>query len=335
VESFGPYTLLEKIAAGGMAEIYKAKMKGAGGFERTVALKRLKREHLANAELVQMLMDEAKITVRLTHSNIAQVWNLENFADEWALVLEFVDGVDLFQMERALEKHERRLGLEEAVHIVKEVLSALDFAHRLADEDGQAIGLIHCDVSPSNVMVNHSGEVKLIDFGVARAANLVLEGPSGGKIRYRSPEQTRGDEFDLRADLYSVGIVLWELLAGERIYEGLSLEEIIERVSSGDVPPIETVRDDLPEGLITVVHRALHADRRYRYPHAAAFLRALEDLEHGRDPARCRRVLAEIVRAVTIPRRAAARRASQKLKVAEERSLEDVLDTELEHGKRP
>ncbi len=331
METFGPYVLLDKIASGGMADIYKAKMAGAGGFEKIVAIKRIRPEHAASAEFVQMLIDEAKIAVRLTHANIAQVINLERVGNDWGLVLEYVDGVDLFRMERSLEQHERRLGVDECVHLIKDVLDALDFVHRVADEDGEPLGMVHCDISPGNIMVNMSGEVKLIDFGVARASGFTSASGPGGKIRYRAPEQVRGEELDPRSDIYSVGIVLWELLAGERVYESLSLEEIMERVSAGDVPAIETVRSGLDDGLVRVMRRALYPDPKYRYPHAAAFVRALEDLEVGRDAARSRRVLAEIVRAVTIPKREAEKRAHQpKVRVAEEPSLEDVLDDELE-----
>jgi eukaryotic-like serine/threonine-protein kinase len=332
LETFGPYVLLRKVASGGMAEIYKAKLGGAGGFEKIVAIKRIRPEYSRNAEFVQMLIDEAKIAVRLTHANIAQVINLERVGSDWGLVLEYVDGVDLFRMERALEQHERRLGVDECVHIAKEVLSGLDFVHRLTDDEGAPLGMIHCDISPGNVMMNLGGEVKLIDFGVARASGVPISGLPGGKIRYRAPEQVRNEELDPRSDIYSVGVVLWELLAGERIYESLTLEEILERVQRGDVPPVESARPGLPDGLVRVLRRALYPDPLYRYPHAAAFIRALEDLEIGRDPARSRRVLAEIVRAVTIPRRMAERRSKKAVvRVADDPSLEDVLEEQLDY----
>jgi serine/threonine-protein kinase len=203
--------------------------------------------------------------------------------------------------------------------------------HRLSDEDGQLLGMVHCDISPGNIMLNQSGEVKLIDFGVARASGVPISGLPGGKIRYRAPEQVRDEEFDLRCDIYSVGIVLWELLAGERVYESLSLEEILDKVQRGEVPPIEGVRPGLPEGLVRVIRRILHPDPMYRYPHAAACIRALEDLDVGRDHARSKRVLAEIVRAVTIPRRAAEKRSKKAVvEIAEDPSLEDVLEEELD-----
>lgn len=331
METFGPYVLLQKLAAGGMAEIYKAKLAGAGGFEKIVALKRILPEYSHNAEFIQMLIDEAKLAARLTHGNIVQVLNLERVGNDWALVLEFVEGIDLFRLERVLEQHERRLGVDECVHITKEILIALDFVHRADDEQGNPMGLLHCDVAPANVMVNTGGEVKLIDFGVARASGLseMAGTMPGGKIRYRSPEQARAEGFDLRTDIYSVAVVLWELLAGERVYEALSLEEIVSRVANGDVPPIETVRDDLPDGLVRVLKRALYPEPRYRYPHSAAFLRALEDLDVGLDPARSRHVLSEIVRAVLHDGRPKSR-SLDAVTVAEDQSLEDALESALD-----
>lgn len=331
MESFGPYRLLERIASGGMGEIYKAKRLGAAGFEKVVALKMVLPEHARDAEFVQALIDEAKLASRLTHGNIAQILDLVQVGEDWAEVLEFVDGVDLFRLERTLEQHERRLGVDEAVHIAKEILVGLDYVHRASDDDGAPLGLVHCDVAPANVMINKGGEVKLLDFGTAvgHARSLGQRGP-GGKIRYRSPEQVRGEEFDPRSDLYSVGVVLWELLAGERIYESMSLEAILGAVGEADVPPIGSVRPGLPDGLLRVLKRALQVDPRYRYPHAAAFLRALEDLPIGRDPARSRHVLAEIVGALRSDQDG-SNQPLNAVTVAEDEahSLEDVLDREL------
>jgi serine/threonine protein kinase len=332
VETFGPYVLLEKLASGGMAEIYKAKMAGAGGFEKTVALKKILPHFSSSAEFIQMLIDEAKLAARLTHGNIVQVLNLERVGEDWALVLEYVEGIDLFRLERVLEQHERRLGIDECVHVVKEILIALDFVHRATDEHGIAMGLIHCDVAPANIMVNTGGEVKLIDFGIARTSGLAeIEGrAAGGKVRYRSPEQTRGEEFDLRSDIYSVAVVLWELLAGERVYEGLELEDIMIRAMHGEIPDIDTIRDDLPDGLVRVLKRALVSDPRYRYPHAAAFLRALEDLDVGLDPARSCHVLSEIVRAVLNDGRVRRREPMNAVTVAEDVDLESAIESALE-----
>ena len=332
MESFGRYLLLERIASGGVGAIDKARLAGAGGFEKIVAIKRILPEHAQSAELVQSLIDEARLAARLTHGNIVQVLDLERVGDDWGVVLEYVNGIDVFRLERVLEQHERRLGVDECVHVAKEMLVALDFVHRLQDDDGNALGLVHCDIAPANVMVNVGGEVKLIDFGMTKSESMVaVEGVTpGGKIRYRAPEQARHEDFDLRIDIYSTAVVLWELLAGERVFESMTLEEIMSAVEHGNVPPIESVRAGLPEGLVRVLHRALFPDPRYRYPHAAAFLRALEDLDVGRDPARSRHVLAEIVTAIRREGTPDAPRPPAPVTLAPDESLEDALESALD-----
>lgn len=327
---FGSYVLLERIGTGGMGEIYRGRRVGAGGFEKDVALKLVRPELSGSAELVQSLIDEAKLAARLTHGNIAQTQDLLQVGEVWIVVQELVEGVDLFTLGRALVRNERRLGLDECVHVAKEVLRGLDFLHRLPGDDGAPLGLVHCDVAPANVMVNVGGEVKLVDFGTARGARLadVAGSSAGGKLRYRAPEQARGERFDLRADLYSVGLLLWEMLAGERVYEGMELEPLLASVARGAVPPIDAMRADVTETLARIVHRALHPEPRLRYPSAAAFSRALEDQEVGHDGSRSAHVLSEIVAAVREEARLAPR--PRLVSVAEDRSLEaslvDALD---------
>jgi serine/threonine protein kinase len=326
VDRLGPYVLLERIASGGIGEIFRAKKQGSGGFEKLVAVKCVRPELARSAERIQDLIDEAKLAARLTHGNIAQTLDLLQVGELWVVVQEYVDGVDLFQLARTLERHERRLGLHECAHVVKQVLLALDFVHRLADEEGRPLGVVHCDIAPANIMVNVGGEVKLIDFGTARGPSLAaVEGRfAGGKVRYRAPEQVRGHDFDHRADLYSTGIVLWELLAGERIYEAMELEEILSAVAQGAVPEIREVRPDVPEGLAAVIRRATHPEPSYRYPAAAAFLRALEDQPLDVDASKSRHVLGEIAAAVRADARP-SRPPPRLVSVAEDRSLEDSL----------
>lgn len=329
VQRFGPYMVMERLATGGLGEIYRGRRVGAAGFTKDVALKLVRPELAGSAERIQDLIDEAKLAARLTHGCIAQTLDLVQVAETWAVVEELVDGVDLFQLGRALGRYERRLGLDEGVHVARQVLTALDFLHRVAGDDGRPLGLVHCDIAPANVMVNLGGEVKLVDFGTLRGARLadVAGISAGGKLRYRAPEQMRGEAFDQTADLYSVGLLLWELLAGERVHEGLSLEVLSGAVAEGRVPDVTALREDVPAPLARIVHRAIHPDARYRYPNAAAFARALEEQEVGRDSSRCCRVLAEIAVAVQAE---LAQPAPQLVSVADdhplEASLEDALD---------
>lgn len=319
----GPYRLFEQLGSGGAGIIYRARFRGAGGFEREVAIKRLLPEYGHRAEAVQALIDEAKLGARLSHGNIAQVERLEHIDGEWIVVLEYVRGVDLFQLSKVLRQNERRLGVPEIGHIGREMLQALQFIHQARGTDGQPLNLVHCDIAPANVMVSENGEVKLIDFGSAKGSSLAeLDGSvPGGKLRYRSPEQMRGDGFDLRSDLYSVAIVMWELLAGERVYESMELEDIVDNISAGLVPEISEFRADVPANLRRLLDRALAPNRKARFQTADAFLAALEDAHLCVEPARARYALGELARVT-------AERPGLEV-VSEEVSLEESLEAEL------
>lgn len=329
MQSFGPYVVLDRIATGGFGEVYRGRQAGAGGFEKQVALKLVRPELARSAEDIQGLIDEAKLAARLTHGSICQTLDLVQVGEVWVVVQEYIDGVDLLQLGRSLVRHERRLGLSECVYIAKAVLLALDFVHRLQGPDGYPLGLMHCDIAPANVMVNAGGEVKLIDFGTVRGAHLVdvAGGSGGGKLRYRAPEQMRSEAFDHRADLYSTGLLLWELLAGERVYEGFQLDEIVDAAVRGDVPPILQLRPDVPAQLAEVLQYALHPDPTQRYREAAEFHWALEAQEVDRDTSGSCRALAEIVGALR--QEATPPHAPSLVPVAED-SLEASLFDALE-----
>ncbi len=330
MQSFGPYVVLERIATGGFGEVYRGRHVGAGGFEKQVALKFVRPELARSAEDIQGLIDEAKLAARLTHGSIVQTLDLLQVGEVWVVVQEFIDGVDLLQLGRSLVRHERRLGINECIYIAKAVLLALDFVHRLRGPDGHPLGLMHCDIAPANVMVNAGGEVKLIDFGTVRGAHLADVGGAqgGGKLRYRAPEQMRTQPFDHRADLYSTGLILWELLAGERVYEGFELDEIVNAAARGDVPPILQLRPDVPPQLAEVMQYALHPDPHQRYREAAEFHWALEAQDLGRDTSGTCRVLGEIVGALQQERNTPSS-APSLVPVAED-SLESSLFDALE-----
>lgn len=325
MERFGPYVLVDHLGRGGLGDIFRAKLLGAGGFERWVAVKMLRPEHAIHAERVQRFIDEARLAARCTHGNIAQVFTLERFGDHWALVLELVDGLDLLRLVRALAQYERRLGLDEAVHVAKEALLALDFVHRLADERGVPLGLMHGDIAPANLMIARTGELKLIDFGLTRQILELEPSLRGGKLRYRAPEQVQGDG-DARSDLYAIALVLWELIAGERIYEGLGLEEIVAEVSAGSVPDLSLYRDDVPAALIDVLRCALAVEPKRRFQDAAAFLRALDSLPIGKEPLRSRRALAEVVTVLSTPTPSGSQRPAVAIV---EQTLESALEDAL------
>src|SRR5678815_5856104 len=226
---FGPYRLVRQIAVGGMAEIHLAKTAGIAGFEKYVALKMIHPNFAEDEQFIQMLVDEAKIAVQLTHGNIAQTFDLGRVGDTYYITMEYVDGADLYKILRRASEQDREIPLDVCAFIGKEISSALDHAHRKRDHKGKPLGIVHRDVSPQNVLVSYSGEVKLVDFGIAKAASKVRQTAAGvikGKYYYMSPEQARGGQIDLRSDIFSAGIVLYEMVAGQMLY--LSLIHISE-----------------------------------------------------------------------------------------------------------
>ena len=218
---FGPYRLVRQIAVGGMAEIHLAKTKGIAGFEKYVALKMIHPNFAEDEQFIQMLVDEAKIAVQLTHGNIAQTFDLGRVGETYYITMEYVDGADLYKILRRASEQDIEMPLDVCAFIAKEITSALDHAHRKRDHTGKPLGIVHRDVSPQNVLVSYAGEVKLVDFGIAKAtmkARQTAVGVIKGKYYYMSPEQAWGDPIDFRSDIFSAGIVLYEMLTGQMLY---------------------------------------------------------------------------------------------------------------------
>ena len=225
-DRFGQYEILEKIASGGMAELYKAKRTGVEGFQKIVAIKKIL-PHLADdEEFVTMFADEAKLAAQLNHPNIIHIYDLGKIqAGGYFIAMEYVDGRDL--RGRSSSRRHATLGVPLpvplAVYIASKVASALDYAHRRRDAEGHELNIVHRDVSPQNILISYEGDIKLCDFGIAKAASKASKTQSGalkGKIQYMSPEQAWGKPIDRRSDLFSLGVVLHELLTGERLFRG-------------------------------------------------------------------------------------------------------------------
>ncbi len=328
IEHLGPYRLERKLAEGGFAQVFAARLMGPGGFERGVALKRLRPEYARSAEAQEQLATEARLSAPISHQNVARLERVERLGDELVLVMELVDGADLFEISRFLERRERRLGVSDSLHVTMELLLALDWVHRLGDSEGRPLGLVHCDVAPSNVMISLAGEVKLLDFGVALGPSLagLVGRPRGAKLRYLAPEVARGGPPTPRSDLFASALVCWELLAGERIHEGLEPMAVVSAVERGRVPPIRGLRPDVPVSLETVLARALDPDPRRRYSSAEALLLAFEGLGLRSSPFGCRRALAAIARVVRDHR---GQRHPGAIELADETSLEAALEDGL------
>jgi serine/threonine-protein kinase len=239
VRSFGRYRLLEPLASGGMADVFRAEHAAAEGVTKEVALKLVRGEYAARSDFVQMFIQEARLAARLTHANLVQVFDFDQVDGRYYIAMELVRGRHLGQVVERCRELGVRLGLARAVHVGAEVAKGLAYAHRVAGADGRPLGLVHRDVSPHNVLVSFEGEVKLADFGIARAMNLgglTEPGTLKGKIAYMAPEQARSAPVDARADVFSLGVVLWELCAGRRLFARESDAAALAAVL-GDEPP--------------------------------------------------------------------------------------------------
>jgi serine/threonine protein kinase len=254
-----------------MAEVFKAKTVGVEGFERIVALKRILPSIAEDEEFITMFIDEAKIAVQLQHANIAQIFDLGKVDDSYFIALEYVNGRDLRSIFDELRKTGQRMPLAQVCYCVMQLCEGLDYAHNKRDAQGRELNLVHRDVSPQNVLLGYEGEVKLIDFGIAKAAGKASKTQAGilkGKFGYMSPEQVRGLPIDRRSDIFALGIVLYELLTGERLFIGESDFSTLEKVRNVEIVPPSSFNTDIPEKLERIVLKALEKNVEDRYQNA-------------------------------------------------------------------
>jgi serine/threonine protein kinase len=269
-KQFGKYLLTQRIAVGGMAEIYKAKTYGVDGFEKELAIKRILPHCSADKDFITMLVDEAKLSVLLSHANIVQVYDLSKVDDDYYIAMEYIHGVNL----RDIMYHCREAGVplptDIAVYIASEICKGLDYAHRKADQENRPLGIVHRDISPQNILLSFEGEVKIVDFGIAKAAMNIshtLAGILKGKIAYMSPEQAMGKTVDRRTDIFSTGILLFEMLTGTKLFTGESQFEVLKKIRTTKVG-IATLPDSIPDDLKPIVVKALTYNPDERYQHA-------------------------------------------------------------------
>lgn len=271
----GRYRVVGRLGVGGMGEVLLARVTGAGGFEKEVVLKRILPHLATDPDFVRRFIEEGKLVVKLRHAGIAQVLDMGEDNGVVYLAMEHVDGKDLHELMRLAKLADLKMPRELVMFVLIELLEALDYAHHAKDADGAPLNLIHRDVTPSNVMISKSGEVKLLDFGIARATERLQTSVSGairGKFGYMSPQQAAGLELDLRADLFSVGVMAWELLAGERPFDGASDLLTLDRVRSHDPGPLSAVVPEVSAALSDWVGRMLAKDpeQRFATAHEAA-----------------------------------------------------------------
>jgi len=268
---FGKYFLLERINMGGMAEVFRAKAYGVEGFERLVAVKRILPSISEDKDFIRMFIDEAKIAVQLSHANIAQVFDLGRVGGSYYIALEHVHGRDLRALYDRCREGGEPMPVAQACFIVMQMCEGLDYAHNRKNDGGEELGLVHRDVSPQNVLVSFEGEVKVIDFGIAKAAGRCSRTQAGilkGKFAYMSPEQVRGHEIDRRSDVFSTGIVLYEMLTGRRLFIGESDFSTLEKVRKAKIDSPSLVNENVPEELSRIVLKSLARETEDRYESA-------------------------------------------------------------------
>ena len=284
-QRLGRYQLLRKIAVGGMAEIYLARVSGAAGFEKEVVVKRILPQLAQSDEFYQMFLDEARIAATLQHPNVVQIYDAQNVGGEHFIAMEHLDGADLLTIRRVLAERRQGLPVQHSVFITSGVASGLHYAHEKRGLDGRPLEIVHRDVTPQNIILTREGGIKLVDVGIAKATNRLTStgfGTLKGKLAYMSPEQCRSEQVDRRSDIYSLGIILFELTTGKRLYRGMSEYEVLRQVIETDVPAPSTLLPGYPSDLEQVVMRALARDRDQRYPTALAFHQDLERFARSR-----------------------------------------------------
>lgn len=323
------YDIVDRIAVGGMAEVFEAKVYGDHGFEKTVAVKRILPELASDREFAQRFIAEAKVAVRLSHANIVQVFDFGRIGESMFIAMEYVDGLDLAALLRQLREQKRQIPLPAAFHIAIEILRGLDYAHQH--------GVVHRDVSPSNILLSRAGEVKIADFGIAVAARPHRSGEPGprkvmGKWRYMSPEQTRGDTLDTRSDLFSAASVIYEIFTGEKLFPGEDAETISRHIAEMAIPRVSAMRPGLPVRLDAILAGPLARQPQERPARASVVLRALIELSYETNIVATSLDLAEMVNAmlppsVGVPRAAIDEVIRRQLSAAHEPSARQTAIT--------
>ena len=280
-QRFGKFWLVDKVAAGGMAEIFRAVGFMADGRQRTLAIKRILPQFSDDEEFVSLLIDEAKLMVRLNHPNIVPIVEFGKAESSYYIAMDFVEGTTLKDLFRRVREKGEQFSFDLAIHIVREIGLGLSYAHRKTDDGGKSLDLVHRDISPANILISFDGEVKIADFGISKATNQSHSTRIGvirGKTGYMSPEQTKGGTvIDLRSDIYSMGIILYELLTGERLYKAKSVPEALRIIREGKIPPMASRRPGVPDDLERIVRKALAQKPDDRYQRTEGLLDELNE----------------------------------------------------------
>jgi TonB family protein len=276
---FGQYVLVEKIATGGMAEVWKARMRGVEGFQKIVAIKKILPHLSDNQDFVEMFIDEAKLAAQLNHNNIIHIYDLGKIQSSYYIAMEYIDGHDLKTILKRGEERDTPMTVEIALFVASKIAAALDYAHRKHDFEGKEMGLVHRDVSPQNVLISQEGDIKLCDFGIAKAASKASHTQAGalkGKLQYMSPEQAWGRNIDRRSDVFALATVLFEMLTGRKLFSGDNELSILEQVREARIVPPSQFNDEVTSEIDKIVQKALQKDPAGRYQTAGEMQRDLD-----------------------------------------------------------
>ena len=266
---FNKFTLIKKIAHGGMAEIFLACIGSITHAQRFVVLKKIMSSHSHNKEFTKMFKNEGKIVANLSHSNIASVYEFGLEKDQHFICMEYISGRHLRQLLQKQYSKKTKLSIPHIAHIIKNICMGLDYAHNYTDKlTGQSMNIIHRDISPQNIMISFNGEIKLIDFGIAKASTnseATRVGVLKGKLEYMSPEQVRGEELNHQTDIFSLGSILWELLAGRKLFTAADELSIIKKIKECNPPDLKKIDSKIPDRIIEITNKALHFNKNIRY----------------------------------------------------------------------
>jgi serine/threonine-protein kinase len=265
------YRVKERLASGGMAEVFLAESAGIEGFKKQVAIKRVLPHLSEKKRFIAMFLDEARLSAHLSHSNVAQVFDIGVGDNAYFIVMEYVDGADLKMVIEYMRKSGRIFPVESAVFIASKICEGLSYAHELRNAHGQPLYIVHRDMSPPNVLITKYGEVKIVDFGLAKATSQLEKSEAGiikGKFSYLSPEAAHGQDVDARTDIFAVGIILWEMLAGRRLFLGESDYQTVKMVQHANIPSLSQINKNVPADLERILARSLARDIDKRYVNA-------------------------------------------------------------------
>jgi eukaryotic-like serine/threonine-protein kinase len=339
------YRITERVAAGGMAEVFRGVAESMRGFKKNIAIKRILPSLTKNKKFVAMFLDEARLSLALQHANIVQVFDIGHTEDTYFIVMEYVDGVDLKALLEWRRRISRRVPIAHGLYLILEICKGLAYAHEVHNpETGALMGIVHRDISPPNVLISKQGEVKVVDFGLAKATSQVEITDPGvvkGKMSYLSPEAARGEEVDHRADIFAVGILLYELLTGKRLFYGETDYQTVELVRNAKIPPIKPQNPQVEPELEDIVRKALAKRKEDRYQNATDIQDALAQYAYSRGLKVIARDIAELVRQCLEDRRMQSGEGKPKTSIIDHLLQDEIAkftsvdDEDQDAGARP